>query len=518
MKNIFEYADYVQNQTIKAQVCVIGSGCGGATLARKLSERGIDVIILEQGGYYTSSSFDNRELNMSGKVDAERNLATTSNGDTLLLYGNNVGGASVHYWADSYRTPDDRLKLWADKYGIEGHTKADLTPAWDELEASLNIHEATEEYYNPMNQKVKTAAEALGWYGAPIPQARKNCQKSGHCMQGCFFNAKQSQLVTHLPMALAKGARLYADLKAEQLEWEGNKVKKLIASVIDRPSNRPSGLQISIVADTFVVASGGFNTAAFMLRQKGFKEKYPALGKHFGMNPSAFSYGMYEEDIILWRNIPAAWGVEQFRLASYNAQKEYQEGGYLLMANQTQPATAAATLGGFGAEAHEWMTKLPKVGSTIGWIDDHEDELGEVAVDASGKRLISYPYGPITQKIIRDLLKKQVLLTFKTGATKMVIGDYRATTLKSAGEIGKIDTLKITNSSLLLAAPHPFGGCRMGKDPKTSVVDSSHRVHGFENLFIADPSVFPTGPSVDPSLTIMAFSYIAAKHIADKVL
>ena len=198
-------------------------------------------------------------------------------------------------------------------------------------------------------------------------------------------------------------------------------------------------------------------------------------------------------------------------------QHRYQEGGYLLMANQTQPATIAATIGGFGAEAHEWMMKLPKVGSTIGWIDDHEDELGNVSIDSSGKRLISYPYGPITQQILRDLLKKQVVLSFETGAKKVLIADYQATTLHSVQEIHKIDKLAITNSSLLLAAPHPFGGCRMGKDPKTSVVDSSHRVHGFDNLFISDPSVFPTGPSVDPSLTIMAFSYIAAQQIATAV-
>lgn len=513
MKTIFEYTDLTKDQTITTQVCIIGSGCGGATLAKKLTEKGLDVIILEQGGYYPSSTFDNRELNMSGKVDADRNLATTANGDTLLMYGENVGGASVHYWADSYRTPEDRLALWKDKYGIEGHTKADLDPAWDEIEASLNIHEAEEEYYNRMNQLVRTASKELGWYAKPIPQARKGCVKSGHCMQGCFYNAKQSQLITHLPAALEKGARLYADARAEAFDWENGKIKSLAVSVMNRATNRPSGVKLTIKATYFVVAAGGYNSAAFMLRQQGFKEKLPALGKHFGMNPSAFSYGMYDEDIILWRNNPAVWGIEQFRLAKYNEHKQYVEGGYLLVANQVQPATLAATLPGYSDASHEWMRNLPKVGSTIGWIDDHEDELGEVSVDGNGKRIINYPYGPITQSILRDLLKKQVILSFKTGAKKVLIGDFAGTTLNSVAEIDKLDKLKVTNSSLLLAAPHPFGGCRMGKDPKTSVTDSTHRVHGFDNLFIADPSVFPTAPSLDPSLSIMGFSYVAAKHI-----
>ena len=54
----------------------------------------------------------------------------------------------------------------------------------------------------------------------------------------------------------------------------------------------------------------------------------------------------------------------------------------------------------------------------------------------------------------------------------------------------------------------------MGRDATTSVVGSDHRVHDTDNLYVADPSVFPSPPSVDPSLTIMAFSYVAADAIA----
>ena len=62
----------------------------------------------------------------------------------------------------------------------------------------------------------------------------------------------------------------------------------------------------------------------------------------------------------------------------------------------------------------------------------------------------------------------------------------------------------------VFAAPHPGGGACMGADPKTSVVGFDHCVHGTDNLYVADPSVFPTAPSGDPSLSIMAFSFVAA--------
>ncbi|MGO9992246.1 MAG: GMC family oxidoreductase N-terminal domain-containing protein [Steroidobacteraceae bacterium] len=177
---------------------------------------------------------------MNGKLSDNRSLKTASDNVTVLLSGNNVGGASVHYWADSYRTPEDRLRLWAERYGIEGHGVADLTPAWDELTETLHVHPAEDEYFNRMNQLVRVGSTQLRWRGARVPQARHHCQKSGHCMQGCLYEAKKSQLVTHIPEAIALGARLYADVRAETLGLDNGRVTSLQAVVMDRATNRPS--------------------------------------------------------------------------------------------------------------------------------------------------------------------------------------------------------------------------------------------------------------------------------------
>ncbi|UMR29419.1 GMC family oxidoreductase [Massilia sp. MB5] len=511
----YEYTDYEKLETISAEVCVIGSGCGGATLAYKLAEAGIDTIVIEKGGYYPSSTFDNRELNQAGKVDAERSLITSNDGSTMLNYGELVGGTSVHYWADSYRTPEDRLALWHERYGMAGHGGAQLAPIFEDIERRLHIAEMPPFYYNRMNELFRDAVQALGWEGAPVKQARNGCAGSGHCMQGCAIGAKQSQLVTSLPAAMALGARVYADLRAEQFSFDGRRVSQLSASVMDRARNRPSGRKIVIKARHFVVAAGGFNTPAFLLSQNRLRESLPALGKHFGMNPTVFAHGMYREPIVLWRKPPACFGVEGFRRARYDSQGNYIEGGYLLVPDQIHPALMSYSVGGFDEGAAEWMSNLSHVGGATGWIDDHPDELGEIRIDSKGRREVHYPYGPTTQKMIRDLLKKIVTVNFKAGASKVMLADLRRTELTSMEQIGVIDKIEVKPGALFMAAPHPFGGCRMGPDPKTSVTDSSHRVHGFDNLFVADPSVLPTGPSVDPSVTIMAFSYIAAGHVAD---
>ena len=90
---------------LDADVVVIGSGCGGATVAMLAARAGRSVIILEQGGLYSREDLDQRELHSLAKIDGARGLETSANQSVQLTFGNNVGGASVHYWADSYRTP-----------------------------------------------------------------------------------------------------------------------------------------------------------------------------------------------------------------------------------------------------------------------------------------------------------------------------------------------------------------------------------------------------------------------------
>tara|TARA_B110000503_G_scaffold80101_1_gene122813 strand:+ start:3321 stop:4874 length:1554 start_codon:yes stop_codon:yes gene_type:complete len=508
---IFEYTDITEKTVINAQVCIIGSGCGGSTLAKKLTDSGIDVVMLERGGYYPASTMDQNELNMAGKISMNRNLETNHDGGNMIIGGNNIGGASVHYWADSYRTPDFKLAEWQNEYGMQGHTRADLSPAWDEIEQNLHIHAAEEPYFNRMNQLIRESAHKLGWHGHNVPQARHHCQKSGHCMQGCLYDAKQSQAITHIPMAIKQGARVYADAEATQFVYAGSSVKSLIVSMIDRASNRPSGIQMVVNADQFVVSAGGFNSSFFLMKQ-GLKEKLPELGKHISMNPSVMVHGLYGEEITLWRNIPAAFGIDQYLQKSFT-NDTYREGGYILMANQIQPAFFAAVLPGYGESHGDLMKQMKNIGGTISWMDDIPDELGEVQLNDDGSKTIHYGYGPTTQKVLKDSIHKQIQLQFTAGAQKVIIAGHQGITLESLDELHKVDDLVIEAGGLFLASPHPGGGCRMGENPSNSVVGFDHKVHGLDNVFVADSSVFPTSSALDPSLTIMGFSHIAAKSI-----
>ncbi|MBI2795283.1 MAG: GMC family oxidoreductase [Gemmatimonadetes bacterium] len=506
---VLGYREIAADVVEQCDVCVIGTGCGGATLGVRLAEAGKDVVFLERGGAYTKEDFDQREDNMLAKVDGGRGLDMSDDGSVQRLYGNNVGGASVHYWADSYRTPPDRLAHWAQEYGLTGHGEADLAPHFDALERDLSVHEAEPRYYNRMNQLLKLGAGRLGWRGAPVPQARKGCIGSGYCQQGCAYDAKQSQLVTHLPRAVAAGARVYADTEARALEMTGGKVSTLAAAVLDRGTGMPNGRSVRVQAKALVLAAGGYGSPVFLLRN-GFKARLPAVGEHTYCNPCPMTHAIFDEEIVMFRNIPAAWGIDHFRLATMDGDR-YAEGGYLLMANQLQPAELAAVLPGTGASHRALMTKLRKLGGAISWIDDVEE--GSVSLDGDRARY-QVPLGGGNELRIRDAFAKQARLLLTVGAKEVLFGDQRDTRITKVGEIERaVRSLAIAPGNFVFAAPHPAGGARMGADARTSVVGMDHRVHGTDNLFVADPSVFPTAPSVDPSLTIMAFACVAAAHV-----
>ncbi len=510
---IHEQQDLQTLHAYTTQVCIIGSGCGGATLAQQLAKKGLDVVVLERGGYYPPEKMDQNELNMQGKLYGGRGLDTTSDGGNTLLYGNNVGGASVHYWADSYRTPQYKLDEWQEQYGVRNHQTRDLEPAFDALEREISIHEAPDSLFNPLNQRFRQASQSLGWHGHRVPQARTHCQKSGHCMQGCIYGAKQDQTVTHLPDAIEHGARVFADSRAESLSFEGRRAKRLRVSLMDRKSNRPSGQEYTVEADVFVVAAGGFSSSHFLLRQ-GLGDDLPALGRHFSMNPSTMVYGLFEEDMRQWRNIPAAWGVDEF-LQRQEDEGRYREGGYLLMPNQIHPGALAATLPLKGEQLGEWMAQFPQLAGTIAWMDDIPEELGEIRMRRDGGRQVHYPYGALTRQVLKDSVAKQLEMLFAMGARKAVISGHQAMMFNSMDDMAQLDDLATGGGGLIMASPHPGGGCRMGDDPAQSVVGSDHRVHGYDNLFVSDSSVFPTSSALDPSLSIMAFSHMAANHVLE---
>ncbi|MBA4306911.1 MAG: GMC family oxidoreductase [Sphingopyxis sp.] len=512
---IIEHDQIKADLTETADVVIIGSGVGGMTVAQQLAQAGHKVVVLERGGYYSAArgDLDQRSDNMLARIDGRRGLGTSTTGEIALMYGNCVGGASVHYWADSWRLPKDR----ADRYvelGVEGHEHEVLEPIFDRIEKELNVHLAGPDYYNRMNQLFDIGAKKLGWSVEGVPQARRGCAKSGHCYQGCSYDAKQSALVTSVPAAIKAGTKLYSDCDVTKITLGSDgKANGVEAEFLDRATGLPKGHKLSVKARIVVLAAGGFASAAIWLRSK-LPNGSGQVGKNLYVNPCPYLYAVYDEPVVLWENIPTATGTQDFRLARYQG-KKYVEGGYLLHPNQIQPEFLAATLPGFGIEHAKLMERLPYIGSAVSWVDDEMP--GQIILNDQGKIAYDYVVRGVDLLKTRDALKKQAMLLFASGAREVIVPDIVGTRLRDPDQISVFDTLDMTGGNTLWGGPHPAGALRMGKDPNSSVVGSDHQAHEVPGLYVADPSAFPVPPSVDPSLTIMAWSVIAANAIQTRL-
>ncbi|MEW5738678.1 MAG: GMC family oxidoreductase [Myxococcota bacterium] len=488
---------------------IIGTGCGGAVMAKELAAAGKSVLMLERGGFYLAGrgDFDQREDDMFARIDGGRGLHSSENGQAALTYGHCVGGASVHYWADTWRAPRDRLEKWAKDYGVEGHSEDELEPYFERIETSVNAHPAEERRRNTMNQLFIAGAEKAGIEWEAVMHARDDrCIGSGYCMQGCAYDGKQSQLVTHLPEALKSGARIFADCEVQKILVEGGRAVGVAANFLDRRTGKPSGHTLDVRAKVVIVSAGGFNSAPLLLRS-GIPNPSGQLGKNLQFNPCPQVFGLFDKDVVMWRGIPAAVGTMQYRLHTFDHGR-YVEGGYLLYPNQLPPATLAALLPGFGKEHQKLMENAHRLGSAIAWIDDVNS--GSVRLDDEGKPIWSWTLSGQDELTVRDALKKEAAVLLHAGASEVIVPDPKGTRLLDLKDLSKLDTVDLRPGSMMFAAPHPAGMCRMGKDPATSVVNSHNEVHAVKGLYVCDPSVFPTAVSVDPSETIMAFSYVAA--------
>lgn len=494
-----------------ADAVVVGSGCGGAVVARELARAGKRVVMVERGGLYLASrgDFDQREDDMLARIDGGRGLHGSSEGQLALTYGHNVGGASVHYWADTWRTPLDRLEQWERDFGVTGHSYHELLPFFERIEKDLNVHPAEDARLNTMNRLFQQGAEAAGIEVERVLQARKGCIGSGYCMQGCAFDAKQSQVVTTVPEALRLGVKLFADCEVDHLDLEGGRATGLTASFIDRRTQRSTGHALKVKAKVVIVAAGGFNSAPLLMRSK-VPDPSGQLGRNLRVNPCPQVFGLFNQDVVMWRNIPAGVGAMGLRLHRFDDER-YVEGGYLLYPNQLPPATLAALLPGFGTAHRALMERAHQIGSAIAWLDDRGS--GSVTLDDEGLPRWHFELSGLDLLTARDAMKKEAEVLLRAGATEVLVPDAAGTRLSGLDQLALIDAVDVRPGSMLFAAPHPCGMTRMGKDPARSVVAPSHQLHAVKGLYVCDPSVFPTAPSVDPSETIMAFSHVAARSM-----
>ena len=172
-----------QNET--ADVCVVGSGDGGAVAAKELAEAGRSVVVLEAGGYHAPAEFGRREPEMLLRLFWDGGMRATHNGSVLVYQGRGVGGSTVHNLCYAVRTPDPILDKWQAEFGIRDLSPKDLLPSLERVEAALGVKPILEDQVNALNRVVRRGSQALGWHGLVQRHNREPCPD---CTAGCVLD------------------------------------------------------------------------------------------------------------------------------------------------------------------------------------------------------------------------------------------------------------------------------------------------------------------------------------------
>eukprot|EP01034_Spumella_vulgaris_P025563 gene25563-32033_t len=208
---------------IDIDVVVIGSGAGGGTIASQLVLAGLNVLVLEKGGYFRADDFRAwRESEAMQHVYERSGLCTSADGNIVVLAGSCVGGGSTVNWSASFRTPQHVREEWV-RAGLtdfrEGGAFDDSLNAVHGLinvnkqcshrtreeEAAVLCSDAKPSFaVNQNNQLLWEGAQKLGFTPESIPRNVKECVDCGHCTHGCAYESKQSTITAMMEPLLMR--------------------------------------------------------------------------------------------------------------------------------------------------------------------------------------------------------------------------------------------------------------------------------------------------------------------------
>jgi len=502
-----------KNITVEADVIIIGTGAGGGVSAEVLSQAGLKVVMIEEGGLYTSDDFNMDELEAYGTLYQEGAARATKDGAISIFQGRAVGGTTVVNWTSSFRTPDPTLNHWGQHHGVKGFSPSEMAPYFEQMEKRLNVAKWAMPP-NANNDILKQGCQAHDWSWAVIPRNVSGCWDLGYCGVGCPTNAKQSMLVTTVPEALKNGAQLYYRCSAERLIFSEHKVEAVECLALGSDGKTPTGVKINFKAPHIVLSGGAINNPGLLLRSDA-PDPHGRIGKRTMIHPVNASLARMDEATNPFYGAPQSIYSDHFQWETQG------DMGFKLEVPPMQPVMGAQIIGFHGFKLVDTMEDLPQLQSTIALMRDgfHEDSVGgTVELDHGGKPVLDYPVTDYMWKGLRKAHHKIAELQFAAGAKSVMPLHHDAnfsTNLKDCKQ--EIDALPAELHRHRLLTAHLMGGCSMGEDEKESVVNSQGRFHNADNLHIIDGSVFPTSIGANPQLSIYALALKQASALAKTI-
>ena len=484
-------------------VVIVGSGAGGAVVARELARDGRSVIVLEEGGHYSPEEYGAMTpSNTFRRLAREAGLSVALGvGDTpliSLLAGRCVGGSSVLTGGVCFRVPNDILHEWSHDLKLDRMTPDKLDPYFSEVEKTIHVHDVPVHMRSRSTELFVEGADKLG---IPMKSLRRNtdgCRGAARCNFGCPHKAKMSVDVSFLPSATARGATIVSDALVERIDIAGGKARGVRGRFLDAETGEPR-VPFEIRAKVVVTACGSIHTP-ILLRKSGLDSQH--IGRHLTLHPAFRIGALFDEKVDGWDG----------SLQSVYSDHFHEEG--ITLTGVYSPVNVlAAAFPGVGREHRRLVKQIPHLAFFGGMV--HDEGGGQVRRWLSREPLVFYKM--IKRDKLRMLKGIHTLgkMAFAAGAREVLLPIFGMPTIKSEKELEFLAEGKVEAPRVECMSFHPLGSAKMSVSPEHGVVKPTGETWGVDNLFVCDGSVLPTSIGVNSQLPVMTVALMLAQGIAE---
>jgi choline dehydrogenase-like flavoprotein len=496
-------------------VVIVGTGAGAGISAELLTAAGLNVILLEEGPLMSSRHFNQLEREAYPALYQESAARKTSDKAINILQGRCVGGSTTVNWTSSFRTPPATLAHWQSHFGLSECTEGELAPWFEGAERRLAIAPWTTAP-NENNDILRRGAARLGMEVQAIRRNVKGCWNLGSCGMGCPTNAKQSMLVSTLPVAMDRGARLLVRTRAQQFSLRDGRVQSLLAVAV-QPDGSPEGEQrVSIRARHYLVAGGAINSPALLLRSAA-PDPHKLLGRRTFLHPVVVSAAVFKQRVEGWNGAPQTLYSDHY----LNTQPIDGPIGFKLEAPPLHPLIFTTTMTGFGSEAAALMKQFPNTQALLALMRDgfHPQSAGgRVTLRRDGTPTLDYPLNDFVMDGARRGLLAMAEIQFAAGARQVVPVHELAPACNTWAQAKQvIQALPMKPLLTRVVSAHVMGGCAMAGDERLGVVRPDGTHWQLENLSVFDGSLFPTSVGANPQLSIYGIVNRLATALAKRL-
>jgi choline dehydrogenase-like flavoprotein len=495
---------------LEADVVIVGTGAGGGVLAHELVEQGHDVLMLERGDFVDPATFTEDEMEMYSRLYSDGLIQVSRDFSFRIIQGRCVGGSTVVNNAVCFDLPPEVLAAWnEDGAGLPENLD-------DSFAAVRTLMRVTAQRDAPMSMgvaKVAAAVKRLGLheppYGAGVVDANiAGCLGCGYCNIGCAYDKKLSMLNHVLPAAQrtpadggsSKGRlRILPACEVTRIDREG---------LLGAGSHRVGGVRCRVGADrrelrvkagTVIVAAGAIQSSRLLQRSHIGGAR---VGLGLCANLASFMIGDFPDQVRSFEGLQMARYVEP-----------PIERGYVLETWFDSVALTALSMPGW-LQTHQYnmsrYAHMMCMGVLVG-TDARTSNRVHRLPSISGSEYSFRPSDAELMRLARALREAGTIL-FEAGSDRVMPATFRYREFKRGESLNDLESMLMQRGNALLQTAHPQGGNRMSADRSAGVVDPTCRVHGYENLYVCDASVFPSAARVNPQLTVMALAHHAATH------